>query len=269
MFLFFEGEIIKEDQFRLSYENRALNYGDGLFETMKYNGEKLCYLSAHLERLAAGAKAFHLKVPDILTESFLQKTVRDLSSANGLKQARVKILLWRKTGGLFSPDSQLAEFMITVKEWQGSPAEKQHVIVSSERKNYSALSGFKTLSSALYIMAGIEKSAKKADDVILLNHSGEIVECLSSNIFWGKDSQIFTPALQTGCIGGVMRKQIIERLKKETIIVWEGNYPLAEILKADFAFTSNVGGLSSICRIEESAFTKQSETFRMLQEIFS
>jgi 4-amino-4-deoxychorismate lyase len=267
MYLFFNGGIIKEEDLRLTSDNRALNYGDGLFETMKFSAGKISYLNDHLERMYAGAKAFHLRIPRGLSDTSIQKNITELSLKNKLDEGRVKILLWRKSGGLFSPESEEADCMILLKEWHGSPAEKQKVIFSSERKSYSALSAYKLLSSATYIMAGIEKQKKGADDVIILNHSNEVVECLSSTIFWEKDSQLFTPALKTGCIEGVMRKQIIEKLKNDKIPVREGHYSTEELLRADFVFTSNIGGLSRIRSIENTEFKKESSIFKELKQI--
>jgi 4-amino-4-deoxychorismate lyase len=268
MYLFFNGEIIKDEELRISSDNRALNYGDGLFETMKFSDGKIFSCNDHLERMYAGAKAFHLKIPEDFRETFIQKSVTLLATQNKLNEARVKILLWRKPGGLFSPESDDADYMILLKEWHGSPAEKQKVIFSAERKNYSALSRYKLLNSALYVMAGIEKREKKSDDVIILNHNNEIVECLSSNIFWEKDSQVFTPSLETGCIEGVMRKRIIKKLKENKISVEEGHYLKDDLLNAEFAFTSNIGGLSSIISIENSTFRKESAIFNTLKEIY-
>jgi 4-amino-4-deoxychorismate lyase len=268
MNLFLNGQIIKEEQLTLSSENRALNYGDGLFETMKFAEGKICYLNDHLNRLQAGAEAFHMRVPKAFTEDYIQNTVSLLAEKNKLSDARVKILLWRKAGGLFSPDSQDSEYLILVKKWQESPHQKYKVAFSTERKNYSGLSRYKLLSSALYIMAGIEKSRIKADDVIILNHNKEIVECLNSNVFWEKSSEIFTPAIETGCIDGIMRKQIITQLKNLGVSIREGHFSKEELLKADSAFTSNIGGLSAINNIENSVFSKDSEIFDKLRQQF-
>jgi 4-amino-4-deoxychorismate lyase len=264
MNLFFNGEIIKGEAFRLSPENRALNYGDGLFETMKFSGQKTWYLKDHYERIQSGTKAFKLRLPENFTVEFLEKNISILTTENKLKESRIKILMWRKAGGLFSPESEEMDYMILAKEWHGSPSVKSKIIFSKEKKDYSSLSGYKVLSSALYIMAGIEKKEKNAEDVILLNHNSEIVECLSSNIFWEKNSMLFTPALQTGCIGGVMRKRIITHLKAEGITVQEGHYSKQELLNADFAFTSNIGGLSKISSIESSSFSGESALFSKL-----
>jgi len=268
MYLFFNGEIIKDTDLKLSPDNRALNYGDGLFETMKYSDGKTGNLNDHLNRMNEGAKAFHLKIPEGLSQNLIQKNIILLSSQNKLNEARVKILLWRKPGGLFSPESEEADYMILLKEWHSSPAEKQKLIFSSERKSNSALSRFKLLSSALYVMAGIEMRKRKCDDVIILNHDNEIVECISSNIFWIKDLQVFTPSLNTGCIEGVMRKKIIGKLKNNGIPVKEGHYSKEDLLNSDFAFTSNIGGLSSIISIENTGFKKESVIFNELKQIF-
>jgi branched-subunit amino acid aminotransferase/4-amino-4-deoxychorismate lyase len=142
MNLFFNGQIIKEEQLTLSPENRALNYGDGLFETMKFKEGKVSYLNDHRNRLQAGAAAFHMHLPKALTRGYIQNTITLLAAKNELHEARVKILLWRKAGGLFSPESQESEYLILVKKWQESPLQKYKLAFSTEKKNYSALSRY-------------------------------------------------------------------------------------------------------------------------------
>jgi branched-subunit amino acid aminotransferase/4-amino-4-deoxychorismate lyase len=117
-------------------------------------------------------------------------------------------------------------------------------------------------------MAGIEKNQLKADDVVILNSDKEVVECLNSNIFWEKDAELFTPALETGCIDGVMRKQIIAELKIQGVSIAEGHFPKEELLNADFVFTSNIGGLSAVMNIENSGLNKGSEIFDRLMQKF-
>jgi 4-amino-4-deoxychorismate lyase len=103
-------------------------------------------------------------------------------------------------------------------------------------------------------MANQERITRKMDEVILLSAKGQVSEAGSSNIFWVKDGAYFTPSLNSGCISGIGRKQIIKKLKQLEMVLIEGEFSPSELLQADKVFTSNVTGISYIEHIGESRF---------------
>ena len=62
-------------------------------------------------------------------------------------------------------------------------------------------------------MAAIHAKKQKWNDAALLNTQGGICDTTIANIFLIKDERVYTPALEEGCIAGVMRKNIIGQLK--------------------------------------------------------
>jgi 4-amino-4-deoxychorismate lyase len=103
-------------------------------------------------------------------------------------------------------------------------------------------------------MAGIAKNTSGTDDMILLDTNGHISECIASNIFWMKKGHLYTPSLQSACIAGVMRKQILQLAAKMAITVQEGLFPISDILEADAVFCSNITCIQAIYQIEDTVF---------------
>ena len=81
-------------QARVPVNDRGFLYGDGLFETLRADAGRVHFLTEHLERLAASARAFRLPFPENIP---WQERLAQLLAANGLSRgpARVKILLTR------------------------------------------------------------------------------------------------------------------------------------------------------------------------------
>ena len=61
--------------------------------------------------------------------------------------------------------------------------------------HFSLFSPYKTLNSLPYVLAGIEKTERNLEDLILLDSQNNISESTSANIFWIKNDKIFTPNL--------------------------------------------------------------------------
>ncbi len=235
--------------------NRAFLYGDGLFETLIYRRGEVRYLSDHFARLTRGMGVMDLQAPEGFTTDYLQQGIRELVSLNGLgENARVKIQVWRKPGGLRVPSSREADYLVTVSLLASPlPEWKEHVIFYEDiRLHHSPISAFKTCSSLPYVMAGIAQRKAGADDVILLDDRGHVGECLASNLFWLKGDILFTPSVEVGCIDGIMRKQMLQSAPRFGFRVQEGLFATDELLGAKIAFCCNVAGVQFIRRVAET-----------------
>jgi branched-chain amino acid aminotransferase/4-amino-4-deoxychorismate lyase len=266
MDLILNGQILREEDFHLSTENRAFTYGDGIFETLIAKEGNIKFFKEHLERLKAGLKVLDIVNEKLFDEEELQKKIISLIKINGIRGiARIKIMVWRKSGGLFSPEKNEGEYLILIKEHIKPAQQKEKVFFYKENtKTYSAVSKFKTISSLHYVLAGIFKNKNAADDLILFDSKGNISECLNSNIFWIKDHFVFTPSLLSACVDGIMRKQIIQKLKEKKIILIEGEFSSREIMHADFVFTSNVTGLFPVLSVEGKTYNAKNGIFQCL-----
>lgn len=247
----------EETMVSLSLHNRAFQYGDGLFETMRFQEGRILFLEDHLERLSAGLEVLQMKLPSDFSSYYLETAITQLVEANDLNtRARIRLQVWRKTGGLYTPSQRESEFYISAQPIIETPAEKKKVLFYKDiRLQYSPLSSLKTCNALPYIMAGIAKTNAGVDDMILLDNQGHISECIASNIFWIKNGLVYTPSLLSGCIAGVMRKQIFRHARKSAIPILEGLFTESEILEADAVFCSNIAGTQQIHQIENTIFS--------------
>jgi branched-subunit amino acid aminotransferase/4-amino-4-deoxychorismate lyase len=79
---------------------------------------------------------------------------------------------------------------------------------------------------------------------------------LASNIFWERDDQYFTPDLDTGCVEGVRRAWLIERMNQEGVPINTGFYQKEALYSANSVFNVNVAGITHIMAVNEARFTK-------------
>ncbi len=260
MFISHNFKIIEEEDFNLSYLNRGFQYNDGFFETIIMDNGKIRFLSDHVTRINSGLEALHLECLDVLNfPVVLGNQIIELAEKNNLDQnrkIRIKLNFWRKPGGLFTPETNETEFLISL-----APQPDSEVIIEkadfSENiyTHYSPWSFLKGPNANLYVQAGIAKKQAGLDEIILSDAAGNIAECLASNIYWIKDNIIYTPALETGCIAGILRKNIFRGCEALTISIKQGLYSRQDLLTAETIFTSNVTGIRPIKGIQEINFS--------------
>jgi len=257
MYIFYNGDIIEDAALNFGHDNRAFMYGDGLFETIIYQDNQIRFETYHKERLSAGMKAMNLMLPEDLSMKSIFSGINRLVQKSNLVSARIRLQVWRSPGGLYIPQSSRSQIMATCSSYTSHISIKSKVGVSKTVKlmesNWSA---YKTVSAISYIQAGIEKEQRGLDDLILLDHAGYVSECSASNIFWKKGDIYYTPSLKTGCIGGIMRRHIIDQLNDKNIELNIGEYAMEKLLQADEIFTCNVTGIHPIISIDNQSFSK-------------
>ena len=255
-FINFNGQLIPDEEACFSVENRAFQYGDGLFETIIFERGKILLLPYHWERLTRGLEVLHLTAPDHWSREWFEHEILDLIKKNVLEgRIRIKFQIWRRPGGLYTPDLPDADFFIRASVAQPMPSEVKNAgFAQSIQLVWTPISQFKTISALPYVCAGIEKKERGLDDLILLDVHKHVSECIYRNLFWKRGKIIYTPALETGCVAGVMREHLMHSLPAQGFIVEEGRFDQDHLLEAEQVFTTNATGIYAIRAIEGRSF---------------
>jgi Branched-chain amino acid aminotransferase/4-amino-4-deoxychorismate lyase len=78
----------------------------------------------------------------------------------------------------------------------------------------------KTTRRDLYEAARAEFSSEEADEVLLLNESGEVCEGTITNLFVeGEDGILLTPAISSGLLPGILRAELIREGKARSMVL--------------------------------------------------
>lgn len=259
------GDFLKKKDAHLPFDNRAFRYGDGLFETMHANGQKVQFLNDHYQRLRQGAEILNLELPRDFSLNYLEQHLSALLNRCKLYQGvKIRVFVIRKNGGLYLPENNSSDIIIEAEYLSKGTYflnEKGWVvgIFSDFVKPESPLFNFKSLNALPYVLCGIFAKKNSFDDALLINKNKQIVEASSSNIFCIKDKIIYTPALVSGCVAGVMRKNLIQILRKEGFEVVEKEALASdELLSMDEVFLTNaIAGIRWVSGIDNRRFYKK------------
>ena len=262
----------------IPWNDRGFNYGDGLFETLLVLDNEPKYLNEHIERLHSGCSI--LKIPKPPT-SLIKKSMQ--ACIGNTKECVVKIILTRGISGFgykINPTMTPCMYFFKIKfKTKQIQLGKEYIKLGFSKyylKPNPELSKIKHLGrlEQIYIAQDLLKQ-KEFDDLIVLDENRNIVECLSSNIFFvradetkNKTNYVFeTPKITTCGIEGVLRNKVINHLRKHGKHIKTINIDKSRLRRYKHCFiTNSVQGLIFIDQIGKKKFQKPDSLYSMLME---
>jgi len=218
MIVCLNGRFVPEREAVVSVFDRSFLYGDGLFETLLVCNGKLFRLQQHLDRLQRGADFLSLRLP--FSREATANFASELIQRNRLAHGALRLTLSRGVGARgYSPHG--ADYPLLVMTVHASTAHDprhppQWRLVTSlfRLPAKEPLARFKTCNKLPQILARAEAEARGADEALLLNTDGLVIEAASSNLFWIADGTVCTPPLESGVLAGVTRAVILETCQR-------------------------------------------------------
>ena len=232
-------------------KNRAFRLGDGFFETLRVIHGSVHLWEAHYARIKACCKELEIEIPTVYSSDYIRNSIYKLLEQNGVNSGgRIRITLFREGEGTYRPESNRLGFVIEAK-----PIHQREFLVKDQgisidvytelKKSFSRLSPFKLMGNHVYIQAAVWAQANNLTDALIINDHNRIIEATSSNVFIVKNGAIHTPAVDSGCVGGVMRMAVINAAIRDGIPIFESEIDINDIIFADEVFLTNaVTGIS-------------------------
>ncbi|MDX2045682.1 MAG: aminotransferase class IV [Chitinophagaceae bacterium] len=247
-FFIYNGKFYNDDETVIGPDNRSFRYGDGLFETMRLSNGRIPLAAYHFERLFAGLQLLRFDIPKHFTTSFLAEQIQKLCIKNKAeKAARVRLNVFRGNGGLFDPDNLRPNYII-----QCMPLDEDKLqwnengllvdVFADGRKTCDRFSSLKSNNYLLYAMAALHAKKNQLNDCLVLNIRDRVADSTIANVFLVKENHIYTPPLSEGCVAGVMRRYLIEKLQVSGEAGYkfeERQVTVRELEKADEVFLTN------------------------------
>jgi len=241
----FNGKLFKEGTPVIGAASRGLRYGDGIFETMKMINGQLILDNEHFARLWKGMQVLQFTIPKHFEpEKLLAEIVLLAQKNNCEKLARVRLTLFRAAGGLYDTTDHFPQYIIEAWPLQQSNLQLNSNgldigIYEAAKKSCDVLSNLKTNNFLPYVLAALEAKKQKWNDALLLNSRGRICDSTIANVFIIKDAVLYTPALQEGCVAGIVRKFVIDHSAAAGFDCIEKEISIEELLHADEVFLTN------------------------------
>ncbi|MEM7564623.1 MAG: aminodeoxychorismate lyase [Pseudomonadota bacterium] len=248
----------------LSWQERALHYGDGLFETLLKQDGQIPLWDQHVARLTKGCSRLSIHVPDPvwLKAEVFKKSV-------DLKDCVVKMIVSRGQGGrgLKLPSHPQPSVFVLCYPWQRPENLDIEVKTCDTRLPINPrLAGIKHLNRLDYVLASLElQQTPDLAEGILCDYEGYLVEGIISNLFFIIDNQLCTPSLELAGVEGIMRQQVLQLAQRLDLNIKIDRYPLSKIDQASEIFMCNsVRGICPVVKIDDREIKRGGITEQLL-----
>lgn len=214
--VYINGQILPQEDAKISVFDHGLLYGDGVFEGIRaYNGN-IFLLDEHLDRLYDSATALALKIP--ITKAEMASAIKKTMEANNLIDSYIRLVVTRGVGklGLDPNKCSTPQIIIITDTIELYPKELYEkglniVTVTTIRNHFSALDPkIKSLNYLNNILAKLESIQAGAGEALMLNKDGYVAECAGDNIFIVKNNVLLTPPTSSGILIGITRNIVMK-----------------------------------------------------------
>jgi aminodeoxychorismate lyase len=242
MRVFLNGNFVPEAQAVVSVFDRAFLYGDGLFETILVANAVPFRWAQHFDRLQRGA-AF-LQIPLPYTGSQLREFALQLILENYMTSGLLRLSLSRGVGIRgYSPRGPACPTVVMSLHAAPNLNCKDHpgwkLATSSIRlPAQDPLAQWKHCNKLPQILSRAQAEQNEADEALLVNTDGFVVEGATSNLFWIANETVCNPQLLSGALPGVTRLVVLELCEQLGLKTKQYNVTNGELTKADGIFLS-------------------------------
>jgi len=213
-----DGAIAPTGEAMVPLRDDGLYRGDGAFEVIRlYEGRPFA-LGDHLDRLGRSATAIELEFDRPALESEIAVLLAELGDADG--QLRLIVTRGGRRLAMTEP----------------IPAHAETVSLATVTYCPTViLNGVKSLSYAANMQSTRLAKARGADEAVLVQPDGIVLEPPTSAIFWvSPQGALRTPALDNGVLESITRDRLVKALEVE-----EGAWPVADLRSAQEAFLAS------------------------------
>ena len=243
--LLVNGHETRSTELPQAFGNRAFLLADGVFESMRWTSGHVPFLGLHVQRLHAALQAHGMIVPDSLQLEALQEAMSTWSTSWSHRgDVRIRLTAYRSGAGAYTPDTDETEWVASAESMEttgfGLQAKGLDVDIFQDMvKHPSPVSKFKNIASTIYIRAARHARIHGWGDALVLNPDQKIIESSRSNLFVVSNGVLYTPTLEDGCVGGIMRSVLIRIAMEHNVKVYECSLTPQTLLQADELFLTN------------------------------
>lgn len=203
-----------KQQTDISARDRAVQFGDGCFTTAPVRAGKIQLLDAHVQRLTESCERLLMPPPD------LRQLVAEMRhAADSQIQAVLKVILTPGAGGRGYSRAGCTEptRILSLSPWPSHYCALQQqgarLITSPVRlARNPLLAGVKHLNRLEQVLIRQHLDHLQADEALVLDTEGKVVECCAANLFWRKGHTVYTPRLEQAGVNGIMRRYLMAQM---------------------------------------------------------
>ncbi len=227
------GRLVPNGEPALRSDDRGI-VGLGAFEAVKVVAGVPFALHRHLDRLVASASPLGIEVDLAAVRAGTDAVLA--TTPPGAPPFWLRITVTAGPGRMASAarasEPTVVASIAPMVVW-GPAADV--VVVPWSRNEHGASAGLKTVSYVDNARALRFAHDQGADEGLFANTVGNLCEGAGSNVFVVRDGTLVTPPLSAGCLAGITRSLLLERMPS----IVEADVPVAELATCEEAFLTS------------------------------
>ncbi len=232
------GRFVEPGDAVIPIEDRAHQFGDGIYEVIRVIGGRPLLIDYHMERFEISAKAIKLRLDRSMDN--LRQLVLDAIARSGYDDAQVYFQLSR---GLARREHSFPDvpshLSLTVRRMDDSVFEgaRKHGLsmtwTEDVRWKYCYIKSLNLLPNVMAKQAALDEGYQDA----IFVRDGFVTECTSSNIAIVKGQTVYTHPANERVLHGVTRRFALKYLREAGVEVREEMFTMEDLMQADEVFT--------------------------------
>ena len=253
------GKFIEESELLLDVRtNRAFRYGDGFFETIRFEHNRIPLFKYHLQRMEASNSLFKFET-SIFSFSNIAMLIGQTFQLNNIESGIARVTFFRSGEGRYTPLQNEMNFLIEVTEQSfGSYFSLLNEVGISEQTVLQAhsFSHIKSLNALPYVFAAMEAKEKQWNECLLPNKQNEIAEGTWSSLVWIEDDQLYTPPLSSGCVLSTMKLALEDMLQQKGEKITEKVCSLSSLQQSQEVWLLNATrGIQAVSHFQDKIYS--------------
>jgi 4-amino-4-deoxychorismate lyase len=253
-----------QPQESVSALDRGLNYGDGLFETIRLIDSRAPLWERHMQRLLAGCERLRMPVPD--PQQLWQEAMQ---VSRDLPHAVLRITLTRGIGerGYAQPVAIRPTRIVAAFPMPVMPADiyengiRLHLCATT-LADQPLLAGLKHLNRLEQVLARAEWNDPQIAEGLVCDRHGNVISATAANLFAVVNGVTVTPWVDRCGVAGVARAALLDAFPACQI----RDLSLAECLHASELFlSSSVRGILPVQAVGNTVYAPGPVTRAMQQ----
>ena len=244
---YYNGKICSVDEVRVPLTDRAIFFGDGIYDAAIGRGGRIYLEDEHIERFIGNSRLMNIPLP--LEKEELRGLLHELVRRSGEDCFFLYFQLTRYSATRVHAcrEREMSNLLITVTPATLPDPKRRLALVSYPDKRYEYCH-IKTLNLLPAVLASSYAEGMGADEAVFYRKS-VVTECAHSNISILKSGVLITHPTDTHILPGITRAKMIDICKEMGVKVEERAFARGDLLRSDAVLVTSS---SKLCLMASS-----------------
>ncbi len=271
--VFLNGDYLPEDEAKISIFDRAVNFGDAIYEVAGVLDGKLIDFEHHMQRYFNSLEKLSIESP--LEQAQILEAFRRLVELNQIDEGLVYMQVTRGVAErdfVWPEDITPNVFMFTQpKASSENSAVETGITLASTADIRWARRDIKSVNLLAQVLAKQAAHDAGAHEALMVDAEGYVTECGSTSFFIVKGDLVLTRPLNNDILPGVTRRAVVGLCNTHGLRLVENRFTLDDAKAADEAFISGASTyILPVVKIDDQQISAgiPGELSRRLRDIY-